>query len=292
MTPLTPAPSQPGPHPSLYQPPHLSLPHPSLYQPPHLSLYQPPHSSLYQAPHLSLYQPPHSSLYQPPHLSLYQPPHLSLYQPPHLSLYQPPHLSLYQPPHLSLYQPPHLSLYQPPHSSLYQPPLPCTCLPSHTNVRHSSRILVVIINLVLFQLSHHVHCVHPLEGPHHLAGHCHHHRSHHHTVHLHPRILLTPMLLKQVTEFGHIKHLPSVLNPQCKRWRLVLLMPSGILKRHFWGSWMRSHCLVNLHGQQGLKQFLFNKLVMYWSAPHDFEPIWSRCIASIGHGCTRARIFT
>ena len=34
-----------------------------------------------------------------------------------------------------------------------------------------------------------------------------------------------------------------------------------------------------------LKQFLFSKLVMYWSAPHDFEPIWSRCIASIGHGC-------
>ena len=41
-----------------------------------------------------------------------------------------------------------------------------------------------------------------------------------------------------------------------------------------------------------LKQFLFSKLVMYWSAPHDFEPIWSRCIASIGHGCTRARSFT
>ena len=41
-----------------------------------------------------------------------------------------------------------------------------------------------------------------------------------------------------------------------------------------------------------LKQFLFSKLVMYWSAPHDFEPIWSKCIASIGHGCTRARSFT
>ena len=36
----------------------------------------------------------------------------------------------------------------------------------------------------------------------------------------------------------------------------------------------------------GLKQFL---LVKYWSAPHDFEPVWSRCVASIGHGCTRAR---
>ena len=41
-----------------------------------------------------------------------------------------------------------------------------------------------------------------------------------------------------------------------------------------------------------LKQFLFSKLVKYWSAPHDFEPIWSRCVASIGHGCTRARSFT
>lgn len=38
-----------------------------------------------------------------------------------------------------------------------------------------------------------------------------------------------------------------------------------------------------------LKQFLFSKLVKYWSAPHDFEPVWSRCVASIGHGCTRAR---
>ncbi|KAL5505451.1 hypothetical protein EMCRGX_G006883, partial [Ephydatia muelleri] len=81
---------------------------------------------------------------------------------------------------IRLYQTPHLSLYQPPHSSLYQPPLPCICMPSHTN------------------LSHHAHCVHPLEGPHHLAGHCHHHRSHHHTVHLHPCIHLTPMLLKQM----------------------------------------------------------------------------------------------
>ena len=38
-----------------------------------------------------------------------------------------------------------------------------------------------------------------------------------------------------------------------------------------------------------LKQFLFSILVKYWSAPHDFEPVWSRCVSSIGHGCTRAR---
>ena len=38
-----------------------------------------------------------------------------------------------------------------------------------------------------------------------------------------------------------------------------------------------------------LKQFLFSKVVKYWSAPHEFERIWSTCINSIGHGCARAR---
>ena len=41
-----------------------------------------------------------------------------------------------------------------------------------------------------------------------------------------------------------------------------------------------------------LKQFLFSKLVKYWNVPYDFEPVWSRCVDSIGHGCTRARKFT
>ena len=41
-----------------------------------------------------------------------------------------------------------------------------------------------------------------------------------------------------------------------------------------------------------LKQFLFSKLVKYWIVPYDFQPIWSRCVASIGHGCTRTRSFT
>ena len=41
-----------------------------------------------------------------------------------------------------------------------------------------------------------------------------------------------------------------------------------------------------------LKQFLVSKLVKYWSASYDFEPVWSRCVDSIGHGCTSARKFT
>ena len=60
------------------------------------------------------------------------------------------------------------------HLPIYTPPNAC---PSHTNERLSS-ILVVIINLVLFQLSPHALCVQPLESLHHLSGHCHHHHPH------------------------------------------------------------------------------------------------------------------
>ena len=37
------------------------------------------------------------------------------------------------------------------------------------------------------------------------------------------------------------------------------------------------------------KQFLFSKVGKNWSAPYDFEPVWSRREDSIGHRCTRAR---
>ena len=37
-----------------------------------------------------------------------------------------------------------------------------------------------------------------------------------------------------------------------------------------------------------LKLILFCKLPKFWSS-HDFEPLWSRCLDSIGHACTRYR---
>eukprot|EP00731_Ephydatia_muelleri_P008926 Em0004g1264a len=104
--------------------------------------------------------------------------------------------SLYQPPQSSLYQPPQSSLYQPPQSSLYQPPQSSLYQPPLPCICLPSHTNKVPITLLV--------------------------------------IVTTTAPITIPSTFT--RAFAISLNPQCKRWRLVLLMPSGIFKRHFWGS--------------------------------------------------------
>lgn len=41
--------------------------------------------------------------------------------------------------------------------------------------------------------------------------------------------------------------------------------------------------------KQQLKHLLLSLFPQYWTTPHEFEPVWSAYISSIGQGCKQIR---